>query len=157
MTKTIDKTQELGELERLIQRKELTDKQVGLRLLWMSKVANVPQDELALVVHKSQSQVSRMLRSAAQAPEAAKIIASGTAPAATAMELIRRAGRGEIARDELVRLLKGWEFDPQVVTHSLLDEWNLVDNSVDAIVAAYDEDLITEDEYEELVAAAKVA
>lgn len=151
---TAPKTTELEELARLSQRSEIAEHQVAIRTFWMNKRMGVNQAELAVRLGRSQSSVSRMLKDIAKTPEAARILERETAPVATAMELVRRAGRGEIDHEDLIRQLRDWEFDTPSVTHSLLDEWQLDDNSTRAILTAYLDDLITENEYEELAAAA---
>lgn len=154
---SVDTERELEELARLSHRSEVMERQIALRALWMNKYLKINQHDLAVKLGWSQPSVSRMLRDIAKTDEAAKILQSETAPVATAMELIRRAGRGEIDHDDLVRRLKEWEFDAPSVTHSLLDEWELDENSTSTLLTAYLDHLITEDEYEELAAAAKAA
>lgn len=72
----------------------------------------------------------------------------------SAMELVRRALRGEIDHDELVAKLKGWKYDPQYRTKGEADDWESVDNSFDAVEFAYVSDLITDADYDAIVDAA---
>jgi hypothetical protein len=73
----------------------------------------------------------------------------------TAMDIVRRAERGEIDRDELVRVLKAWRYEPQYTTTGLDDDWRIVDNSFDAVEFAYMSlGLITDDDYAAIVEAA---
>lgn len=72
----------------------------------------------------------------------------------SAMELVRRALRGEIGHDELVTKLKGWKYDPQYRTKGEADDWESVDNSFDAVEFAYVSDLITDADYDAIVDAA---
>lgn len=73
----------------------------------------------------------------------------------TAMDVVRRAQRGEIDHDELVRVLMSWPFEPQYRTTGLADDWEILDNSFDAVEHAYISlDLLTEEDYAAIVAAA---
>jgi hypothetical protein len=75
--------------------------------------------------------------------------------AATAMELVRQAQRGEISHEEFVELLKHWNYDPQYKTQGEADDWEVVDNSFDAVYHAYvGLDLLSDEEYEEIERAA---
>ncbi|MDT0188645.1 hypothetical protein Q9S36_51535 [Microbacterium sp. ARD31] len=66
----------------------------------------------------------------------------------TAMDIVRRAQRGEIDHDELVRILKTWRYEPQYKTTGLEDDWQMVPNSFDAVEFAYMSlDLLTEEDY----------
>jgi len=69
-------------------------------------------------------------------------------PAATAMGLVRMAYDGEIDHDTLIYWLTRWHDEPQYqVTHPA-DDWQVRENSADAIFLAYDAKLI--DKAEEL-------
>lgn len=72
------------------------------------------------------------------------------------MDVVLAASQGKVDHDRLVALLSSWEYEPQFVTRSQVDEWQLVDNSIDAIFAAYDSGPISDDEYELITSAAKV-
>lgn len=64
------------------------------------------------------------------------------------MDIVRRAQRGEIDHDELVRILKTWRYEPQYKTTGLEDDWQMVPNSFDAVEFAYMSlDLLTEEDY----------
>ncbi len=64
------------------------------------------------------------------------------------MDIVRRAQRGEIDHDELVRILKTWRYEPQYKTTGLEDDWQMVPNSFDAVEFAYMSlDLLTEGDY----------
>lgn len=66
----------------------------------------------------------------------------------TAMELVRRAHRGELSHEQLVAALETWPFQPQYRTKGESDDWEFVEDSLDAVVYAYIElDLLSEDEY----------
>lgn len=66
----------------------------------------------------------------------------------TAMDVVRRAKRGEIDHDELVRILKTWPYEPQYRTTGLADDWEFVDNSFDAVEHAYVSlNLLTDEDY----------
>lgn len=69
----------------------------------------------------------------------------------TAMDIVRRAARGEIDHDELVRTLKTWRYEPQYKTTGLADDWEVVPNSFDAVEHAYISlDLLTDEDYAEI-------
>lgn len=146
---TINKEHELLELQWLQKRKSLSERDLSARLLTLNG-SGIPQEELAAAIGKSQPQVSRMIREAQKArgvDEVPKI-------AATAMELVRRAERGEIEHDRLVELLKSWDYEPSDTTRDLLDIRIEVANSLDAVDVALDNGLITEDEYYDIMDAA---
>ncbi len=70
----------------------------------------------------------------------------------TAMDIVRRASRGEIDHDELVQILKIWPYEPQYKTTGLGDDWQTVPNSFDAVEFAYISlDLLTDDDYAAIV------
>ncbi len=70
------------------------------------------------------------------------------------MDVVRRAQRGEIDHDELVRILTAWSYEPQYRIVGLADDWEFVDNSFDAVRFAYASDLLTDEDYAAIVAAA---
>lgn len=73
----------------------------------------------------------------------------------TAMDIVRRADRGEIDHDELVRILKTWAFEPQYRTKGLGDDWRIVPNSFDAVEFAYGSlCLLSDEDYTAIAAAA---
>jgi transcriptional regulator with XRE-family HTH domain len=149
--KTLDKDQELRELQFLQRRTTLSARDLAARLLALNK-RGIHQDELAEAIGKSQSQVSRLIRDAAKQHPAD----GEEKPAATAMELVRRRARGEIAHDQFVELLKTWDYDPSYKTEGLHDDWEFVDNSFDAVSDAWmNYDLLTDEEFEEIFAAVK--
>lgn len=143
--KTIDKENELVELRRLQKRKSLSERVLSDRLRELYD-SGISQGDLAGAIGKSQPQVSRMIREAQDAH-------GGMDPqqAATAMELVRRAERGEVDHARLVDLLKSWDYEPSDRPESILDDIITVDNSLDAVDAAIDFGLITEDEYYEIM------
>ena len=148
--KTLDKDQELRELQFLNRRTTLSARDLAARLLTLNK-QGIHQDELAEAIGKSQSQVSRLIRDAKQHPADAE-----EKPAVTAMELVRRRARGEIAHDRFIELLKTWDYDPSYKTKGLHDDWEFVDNSFDAVSDAWmNYDLLTDEEFEEIFAAVK--
>ncbi|WP_194384367.1 hypothetical protein [Microbacterium luteum] len=76
----------------------------------------------------------------------------------TAMDVVRRAQRGEIGHDELVRVLLTWPYEPQYRTTGLADDWEFVDNSFDAVKHAYIAlDLLTDADYAAIASAASSA
>ncbi|MBW9093080.1 hypothetical protein JNB62_05245 [Microbacterium jejuense] len=71
--------------------------------------------------------------------------------AATAMELVRQAQRGEISHEQFVEALKHWNYDPQYKTQSEADDGEVVNNSFDAVYHAYvGLDLLSDEEYDEI-------
>jgi len=145
----INKAEALVDLQWLQKRKALSEHDLSVRLLTLN-LSGISQTELAKTIHISQPQVSRMIRDAQTYitwPETPKV-------AATAMELVRRAERGEIEHDQLVELLKGWEYEPSDKAQDLLDIRVEVANSLDAVDVALDNGLITEDEYYDIMDAA---
>lgn len=67
----------------------------------------------------------------------------------TAMDVVMRA---EIDHDELVRVLKAWHYEPQYKTTGLADDWQIVENSFDAVEFAYMSlKLISADDYAAIV------
>ena len=76
----------------------------------------------------------------------------------TAMDVVRRGQRGEIDHDELVRILKTWPYEPQYRTTGLADDWEIVDNSFDAVELAHISlNLLTEADYAAIASAAPTA
>lgn len=146
---TINKAEALADLEWLQKRKTLTEHDLSVRVVMLYN-AGISQVELAETMHISQPKVSRMIR------DAQMFIAKSETPkvAATAMELVRRAERGEIEHNRLVELLKGWEYEPSDKAQDLLDIRVEVANSLDAVDMALDNGLITEDEYYDIMDAA---
>lgn len=145
-----DKEAELRELSMLHHRLAATRAELDQRLFVLNQ-DGFALKELAAVIGLSVSQVSRVI---GRVREQTGDSPAADAPAATAMELVRRAQRGEIAHDRFVSLLKGWAYEPQYRTTSEADDWELVDNSFDAVEFAYMAlDLIDDDEYAEIVSA----
>lgn len=68
----------------------------------------------------------------------------------TALDVVRSAGRGEISRDELVKILESWESEPTCRTRGLVDEWESRPNSFEAVEYAFIVDLIDEVEYQRI-------
>ena len=75
----------------------------------------------------------------------------------TAIDIVRRAAEGAIDHDELVRILKTWHYEPQYKTSGLGDDWQIVENSFDAVEFAYISDLLTDEDYAAIVEAAPAA
>lgn len=74
------------------------------------------------------------------------------------MDIVRRALRGEIDHDELVRVLKTWRYEPQYKTTGLADDWQTAPNSFDAVEFSYISlDLLTDEDYAAIVEAAPAA
>ena len=67
------------------------------------------------------------------------------------MALVRQAQRGDIDHEEFVALLKNWQYEPKHKSRGESDDWEIVDNSFDAIYHAYvGLDLLSDEEYEEV-------
>ena len=146
-------TAELRELANLHLRQELIEKAINERLVSLRFGKGVQLQELGAALGKSESQMSRILK----ALEKSKgiVVTTGKPVAATAMELVRQAQRGEITHQEFVELLKHWNYDPQYKTQGEADDWEVVDNSFDAVYHAYlGLDLLSDEEYEEIESAA---
>ena len=153
MTTTTDTAAELRELANLNLRHELIEKAINERLVALRFGKGVQLQELGAALGKSESQMSRILK----ALEKSKGVAATTDKpvAATAMELVRQAQRGEISHEEFVELLKHWNYDPQYKTQGEADDWEVVDDSFDAVYHAYvGLDLLSDEEYEEIERAA---
>ncbi|MDQ1176689.1 hypothetical protein [Microbacterium sp. SORGH_AS_0421] len=69
----------------------------------------------------------------------------------TAMEVVRAAERGILSREQLVRILGSWDYEPQHRSIGLADDWELRDNSFDAVVHAFTSSLIDGGDYECIV------
>jgi len=151
MTTTTDTAAELRELANLQRRHDLLEKTINERLLTLRFNKGVQLQELGAALGKSESQMSRILK----ALEKSKGTAAAKPEAATAMELVRQAQRGEISHEEFVEALKHWNYDPQYKTQGEADDWEVVDNSFDAVLHAYvGLDLLSDEEYEEIERAA---
>ncbi|MEV8135248.1 MULTISPECIES: hypothetical protein [Microbacterium] len=151
MTTTTDTAAELRELANLQRRHDLLEKTINERLLTLRFNKGVQLQELGAALGKSESQMSRILK----ALEKSKGTAAAKPAAATAMELVRQAQRGEISHEEFVEALKHWNYDPQYKTQGEADDWEVVDNSFDAVLHAYvGLDLLSDEEYEEIERAA---
>lgn len=151
MTTTPDTAAELRELANLQRRHDLLEKTINERLLTLRFNKGVQLQELGAALGKSESQMSRILK----ALEKSKGTAAAKPAAATAMELVRQAQRGEISHEEFVEALKHWNYDPQYKTQGEADDWEIVDNSFDAVLHAYvGLDLLSDEEYEEIERAA---
>lgn len=151
MTTTTDTAAELRELANLQRRHDLLEKTINERLLTLRFNKGVQLQELGAALGKSESQMSRILK----ALEKSKGTAAAKPAAATAMELVRQAQRGEISHEEFVEALKHWNYDPQYKTQGEADDWEIVDNSFDAVLHAYvGLDLLSDEEYEEIERAA---
>ncbi|MCC4908455.1 hypothetical protein [Microbacterium sp. cx-59] len=90
-------------------------------------------------------EVSQALESAVLNPIETPRVEAG--PKETAMDIVRRAQRGEISKAELVSALLDWEFEPSYRTRGLADDWETRTNSFDAVVHAYTIGLIDEETY----------
>lgn len=64
------------------------------------------------------------------------------------MDVVRAAARGSISREELVRTLCSWTYEPQYKTTGLADDWEARPNSFDAVKYAFIVGLINEQDYE---------
>ncbi|MDQ1217451.1 hypothetical protein [Microbacterium arborescens] len=77
---------------------------------------------------------------------------TGSSPEfATAMDVVRAAAGGIISREQLVQVLGSWDYEPQYRSIGLADDWELRDNSFDAVVHAFTSSLIDEGDYECIV------
>lgn len=154
MTTTTDTAAELRELANLNLRHELIEKAINERLVALRFGKGVQLQELGAALGKSESQMSRILKALEKSK--GDLAATTDKPAAaTAMELVRQAQRGEIPHEEFVELLKHWNYDPQYKTQGEADDWEVVDNSFDAVYHAYvGLDLLSDEEYEEIESAA---
>lgn len=65
----------------------------------------------------------------------------------TAMDLVRRAQRGELDHEDLVAALMDWPFQPQYQTTGLADDWEFVEDSLDAVLFAFSLDMLSEEEF----------
>lgn len=71
----------------------------------------------------------------------------------TAMDVVRAAEDERISREELVRILMSWRYEPQHRTSGLADDWEFRDNSFEVVEYAFMNDLIDENDYERIVRA----
>ncbi|MDO8383934.1 MAG: hypothetical protein Q7T17_13285 [Microbacterium sp.] len=153
MTTTTDTAAELRELANLNLRHELIEKAIEERLVALRFGKGVQLQELGAALGKSESQMSRILKALEKSKGV--VVTTDKPVAATAMELVRQAQRGEISHEEFVELLKHWNYDPQYKTQGEADDWEVVDNSFDAVYHAYvGLDLLSDEEYEEIERAA---
>jgi len=153
MTTTTDTAAELRELANLNLRHELIEKAINERLVALRFGKGVQLQELGAALGKSESQMSRILKALERTKGV--VVTADKPVAATAMELVRQAQRGEISHEEFVELLKHWNYDPQYKTQGEADDWEVVDNSFDAVYHAYvGLDLLSDEEYEEIESAA---
>jgi len=153
MTTTTDTAAELRELANLNLRHELIEKAINERLVALRFGKGVQLQELGAALGKSESQMSRILKALEKTKGV--VVTADKPVAATAMELVRQAQRGEISHEEFVELLKHWNYDPQYKTQGEADDWEVVDNSFDAVYHAYvGLDLLSDEEYEEIESAA---
>ena len=153
MTTTTDTAAELRELANLNPRHELIEKAIEERLVALRFGKGVQLQELGAALGKSESQMSRILKALEKTKGV--VVTTDKPVAATAMELVRQAQRGEISHEEFVELLKRWSYDPQYKTQGEADDWEVVDNSFDAVYHAYvGLDLLSDEEYEEIERAA---
>ena len=153
MTTTTDSAAELRELANLNLRHELIEKAINERLVALRFGKGVQLQELGAALGKSESQMSRILKALEKTKGV--VVTADKPVAATAMELVRQAQRGEISHEEFIELLKHWNYDPQYKTQGEADDWEVVDNSFDAVYHAYvGLDLLSDEEYEEIESAA---
>ncbi|PZT98887.1 MAG: hypothetical protein DI630_18315 [Gordonia sp. (in: high G+C Gram-positive bacteria)] len=153
MTTTTDTAAELRELANLQRRHDLLEKTINERLIALRFGKGVQLQELGEALGKSESQMSRILKALEKSKGV--VVATDKPAAATAMELVRQAQRGEISHEEFVEALKHWNYDPQYKTQGEADDWEVVDNSFDAVYHAYvGLDLLSDEEYEEIERAA---
>lgn len=71
----------------------------------------------------------------------------------TAMDVVRAAADERISREELVRVLLSWRYEPQYRTIGLADDWEFRDNSFEVVEYAFINGLIDENDYERIVRA----
>lgn len=153
MTTTTDTAAELRELANLNLRHELIEKAINERLVALRFGKGVQLQELGAALGKSESQMSRILKALEKTKGV--VVTADKPVAATAMELVRQAQRGEISHEEFIELLKHWNYDPQYKNQGEADDWEVVDNSFDAVYHAYvGLDLLSDEEYEEIESAA---
>ncbi len=67
------------------------------------------------------------------------------------MDVVRAAASGILSREQLVRILGSWDYEPHYRTVGLADDWELRDNSFDAVVHAFTSALIDEKDYEFII------
>ncbi|GAA0490176.1 hypothetical protein [Microbacterium aurantiacum] len=147
MTTINDTAEQLRELANLHRRRELIEETIEQRILTLWRAGGWSLQELGAAIGKRASQVSRII---ARLEERSVSLADARRTI-TAMELVRRAQRGEIDHGEFVALLKNWRYDPKYTVHDESDDWEIADNSFDAVYHAYvGLDLLTAEEYEEI-------
>lgn len=71
----------------------------------------------------------------------------------TALDVVHAAVDERISREELVRILSSWRYEPQYRTTGLADDWEFRDNSFDVVEYAFMNDFIDENDYERIVRA----
>ncbi|MDQ1129939.1 hypothetical protein [Microbacterium sp. SORGH_AS_0888] len=71
----------------------------------------------------------------------------------TAMDVVRAAADERISREELVRILRCWRYEPKHRATGLSDDWEFRDNSFEVVEYAFMNDLIDENDYERIVRA----
>lgn len=67
------------------------------------------------------------------------------------MDVVRAAARGDISREELVRILLSWSYEPHYWTTGLSDDWEFRENSFEAVQYAFMRDIIDERDYERII------
>lgn len=146
MTTITDTDSELRELARLHDRHQLIAKTIEERIFALWRGGGISLEELGAAIGKSASQMSRILKRLER-----NLTAPAARPAITAMALVRQAQRGDIDHEEFVALLKNWQYEPKHKSRGESDDWEIVDNSFDAIYHAYvGLDLLSDEEYEEV-------
>lgn len=142
-----DSDAKLRELANLHYRHELMKETLEQRIFALWQAGGFSLEVLGAAIGKSASQTSRILarlEESDRTPRGAQVVM-------TAMELVRQAQRGVIDHDDLVALLKNWRYDATYTTRDESDDWEVVDNSFDAVYHAYvGLDLLTDKEYEEI-------
>ena len=132
----------LQNLALLRQRQEYDEVDLRTRIRLLRR-DGVGLKEIGQAAGLSESQVSRITSQ----PENAL-------PAATAMELVKKAECGEIDHDSFLEWLKVWPYEPQDKPANLADDSVFRDNSWDAVGRAYDKRLLSDDELLQLYQAA---
>jgi hypothetical protein len=115
------------------------------KLCFLKKLRNegVALKKLAQALDLSESQVSRLIYKEVEPQQ--------VAPASTADGLVFLAYKGELSHDELVEWLKAWPYGPAYRTKSDTADPEWRPNSLDAVEHAWFSDLISEEEYDEIV------
>ena len=144
---SVDTKRELKELSALQARIPETEAEVRRRV-WKLRRLGVSLRDLSKAVGLSESQVSR-LANKPKLPDTGR-------PALTAMELVRLAQRGGIDHASFIDWLKKWPYEPMYKTAGLADDVaEFRDNSWDAVEAAYFRDVISDEEYEQILVAVR--